>query len=119
MWPPNPISGSALELMAGEGFSVHLVACSPSFLSYYQIQARIDSMPTVEIAGFPLVHGVSMASIGDDPSSDAAVRIKEWSEAIVKQKGYQAASFGTVEENPTDLVAIIGTANHLSKPCSA
>lgn len=64
-------------------------------------------MPTTEIAGFPLIDGVTMDSIADDPNSEAALRIKEWSDVIVRQKGYHATSYGTIAESPSDLVAVI------------
>ncbi|USW53623.1 hypothetical protein Slin15195_G069420 [Septoria linicola] len=64
-------------------------------------------MPTTEIAGFPLIDGVTMDSIADDPNSEAALRIKEWSDEIVRQKGYHATSYGTIAESPSDLVAVI------------
>lgn len=76
-------------------------------LLLYQHTHRQVRMPTTEIAGFPLIDGVTMAAIDDDPKCEAALRIQEWSDCVRRQKGYHAASYGTVSESPSDLVAVI------------
>lgn len=60
-------------------------------------------MPTTEIAGFPLVRDVDI----DDLDTDASARIKEWSESILLQEGYQESWYGIVSEKKDELVAVI------------
>ncbi|UJO22091.1 uncharacterized protein CLAFUR5_09225 [Fulvia fulva] len=60
-------------------------------------------MPTTEIAGFSLVRDVDI----DDPDTDAAARIQEWSESIVQQEGHQESWYGIVAEKKDELVAVI------------
>ena len=67
-------------------------------------------MPTTEIAGFPLVRDVDI----DDPDTEAAARIGEWSESIVKQEGHQESWYGIVEERKDELVAIISMSDCLA-----
>lgn len=65
-------------------------------------------MPTTEIAGFSLVRDVDI----DDPDTDAAARIQEWSESIVQQEGHQESWYGIVAEKKDELVAVISTTSY-------
>lgn len=103
--PPSAMGRSRWRpsCMQVKGFLRGRQSCGLLPQVYWQVK-----MPTTEIAGFPLIDGATiMASIDNDTKCEAALRIREWSDSIRRQKCYHAASYGTVSEGPSDLVAII------------